>query len=474
MTEYDYSPAAYERYMETQDRIDRWRRKAEEQGPCNAFAPTTPHIEFLELTDREEREQRHRYDPKYIYASELAQSKKVPARPSPRKDRRYSYDQYGRDMDKKYRSDTEEEDYAAKSKSRTRRHRDSHASISHVSAVSRHHERSSSRQESHVSSSRQESHVSSRDRREEKYRPATPARQRELSTSSREKDRSDSEYRSSSRASHTTPATSRSQSRQSNIVGTGQGYVLVEKEQPRPRTAHNTPTATRATTPTSAKVPSSRPRAISHATPTSAGVTSPTKSIHSRSTAVPTVSITTQPTTRPRGASRSQVSPVLTLDLPPFGQPHVIGNDYAGYPVSRPSAATTTSAGVYPYPQQQAGPTSAPPLARNSTTPTPPTYNPATAAPKPTRSQTTPGYDGRNSYDSSYSWQGNLPTHPHSGAVTPTKGSTSLLKRMFTGLTLGKSSGRSSPKYPFPKESQGPVRESGGGKRIVRKRSSSF
>lgn len=443
--------------METQDRIDRWRWKAQEQPPCNAFAPTTPHIEFLELQDQQDREQRHRQEAKYRHGSDLAQATK--ARPSPKKDRRYSHDQYNREMDRKYRSDTEEEDYAAKP--RTRRHRDSQASASHVSAASRHHERSSSRQESHVSS---------RDRREEKYRTTTPTRQRELSSSSREKDRSDSEYRSSSRASYTTPASSRSQSRQSGVVATGQGYVLVEKEPPRPRTAQHTPTSTRATTPTSTKVSSSRPRALSHATPTSAGITSPTKTIHSRTMPVPPVPIVTavKPSTRARSGSRP--SP---LDLPPS---HLI-NDYSGYPAARPSATTTTattSAGLYPYPQQQSAPVSAPPMARNSSNPTPATYMPATAAPKPARSKTTPGYEGRSSYDSSYSWQGPLSTNPPSGAVSPVKGSTSLLKRMFTGLALGKSSGRSSPKYPAPKDSQGPVRESSGGKRIVRKRSSSF
>ena len=39
MTEYDYSPEAYERHLATQEKIARWVDQTLEQSPCNPFAP---------------------------------------------------------------------------------------------------------------------------------------------------------------------------------------------------------------------------------------------------------------------------------------------------------------------------------------------------------------------------------------------------------------------------------------------------
>lgn len=60
MTEYDYSPDAWERYMATQDRIARWVDGTKRAPLCNAFAPATPHLEALALKDKERRKDRYR------------------------------------------------------------------------------------------------------------------------------------------------------------------------------------------------------------------------------------------------------------------------------------------------------------------------------------------------------------------------------------------------------------------------------
>ncbi|EAU89542.1 hypothetical protein CC1G_02431 [Coprinopsis cinerea okayama7 len=365
MTEYDYSPEAWERYFETQHRIARWVDGTLTQRPCNAFTPATPHVKFLELQQEEKRRR--------------AETK----RERPTRERRHSYDVR---RDHKYRSDTEEEDYYPRSSSRTSRHSKSQVSTSQVSgSSSRRHERSSSRQE-YYSSSRD-----------------------------REKDRS--ERRSSSQT------TRRPEKEQ--IALQGQGYVLVEKS----RTTQNTPTSTRASTPTS----STRPRSNS---------SSPAK---------------------PSKPSRSHTAPNLSLDLPPVGVAH---DPYhyryprlsAGANSSGPSSGSTTNGGFPPH-QIQARlppPNSAPPVIPH--------------APQPIRSQTVPGYGFTKAPVPSRSPDpANVPQLPYSAyASSPTKanGSTSLLKRMFTGLAISKQS--SSPK-PRPA-----VKETSGGKRVLRKRSLSF
>ncbi|KAH6919034.1 hypothetical protein BKA70DRAFT_39659 [Coprinopsis sp. MPI-PUGE-AT-0042] len=60
MTEYDYSPDAWERYMATQDRIARWVDGTKHAPLCNAFAPATPHLEALALKDKQRRKDRYR------------------------------------------------------------------------------------------------------------------------------------------------------------------------------------------------------------------------------------------------------------------------------------------------------------------------------------------------------------------------------------------------------------------------------
>ncbi|KAJ2936437.1 hypothetical protein H1R20_g653, partial [Candolleomyces eurysporus] len=56
MTEYDYSPEAWERHIATQQRIARWVDGTLTQAPCNAFTPATPHVNALKL----EKERKHR------------------------------------------------------------------------------------------------------------------------------------------------------------------------------------------------------------------------------------------------------------------------------------------------------------------------------------------------------------------------------------------------------------------------------
>ncbi|EAU88220.2 hypothetical protein CC1G_03892 [Coprinopsis cinerea okayama7 len=58
MTEYDYSPEAWERYLATQDRIARWVDGTRKQQPCNAFTPATPHLKALALKEKERQRQK--------------------------------------------------------------------------------------------------------------------------------------------------------------------------------------------------------------------------------------------------------------------------------------------------------------------------------------------------------------------------------------------------------------------------------
>ncbi|TFK27404.1 hypothetical protein FA15DRAFT_653668 [Coprinopsis marcescibilis] len=57
MTEYDYSPDAWDRYIATQQRIADWVDGTLQQAPCNAFAPATPHLQALALKEQERRRQ---------------------------------------------------------------------------------------------------------------------------------------------------------------------------------------------------------------------------------------------------------------------------------------------------------------------------------------------------------------------------------------------------------------------------------
>ncbi|KAF9009416.1 hypothetical protein BDQ17DRAFT_1322987 [Cyathus striatus] len=67
MTEYDYSPEAYERYLATQNRIARWVDNTLQHNPRNPFTPATPAVQALKDLEEEEqlakqrrRDHRHR------------------------------------------------------------------------------------------------------------------------------------------------------------------------------------------------------------------------------------------------------------------------------------------------------------------------------------------------------------------------------------------------------------------------------
>ncbi|KAF7430969.1 hypothetical protein PC9H_006684 [Pleurotus ostreatus] len=49
MTEYDYSPEAYERYMAKQHSIANWVSKTNSYPPANPFVPTTPAVQAKSL-----------------------------------------------------------------------------------------------------------------------------------------------------------------------------------------------------------------------------------------------------------------------------------------------------------------------------------------------------------------------------------------------------------------------------------------
>lgn len=68
MTEYDYSPQAWERHIATQQRIARWVDDTLTQPPCNAFSPATPHVQALKL--KEEKQQRRREERRPYYDDE--------------------------------------------------------------------------------------------------------------------------------------------------------------------------------------------------------------------------------------------------------------------------------------------------------------------------------------------------------------------------------------------------------------------
>ena len=72
MTEYDYSPEAYERYLATQNRIARWVDGTLSVNPRNPFTPATPAgqplvipRELEEYDDDERRSSRHRSPPRH-------------------------------------------------------------------------------------------------------------------------------------------------------------------------------------------------------------------------------------------------------------------------------------------------------------------------------------------------------------------------------------------------------------------------
>ena len=64
MTEYDFSPEAYERYLEKQSNIARWVDKTRRYAPSNPFFPTTPAAQYAALNTRVDRTdpQSHRHN----------------------------------------------------------------------------------------------------------------------------------------------------------------------------------------------------------------------------------------------------------------------------------------------------------------------------------------------------------------------------------------------------------------------------
>lgn len=72
MTEYDYSPQAWERYIATQHRIARWVDGTLVQEPCNAFTPATPHVQALQLKKEEKHRRREERRAHYDQASDLS------------------------------------------------------------------------------------------------------------------------------------------------------------------------------------------------------------------------------------------------------------------------------------------------------------------------------------------------------------------------------------------------------------------
>lgn len=125
MTEYDYSPEAWERYIATQQRIARWVDGTLTQAPCNAFSPATPHVNAIKL-EKEKKQRRKEeekrayyadaadsdvsddYDPRYARSSHKSHrktrsTKETSSHRSPRKDRsreRYDRERERRDRDK--------------------------------------------------------------------------------------------------------------------------------------------------------------------------------------------------------------------------------------------------------------------------------------------------------------------------------------------------------------------------------------
>lgn len=63
MTEYDFSPEAYERYLEKQNNIARWVDKTRRYVPSNPFFPTTPAAQYAALNTHVDRTdpQSHRH-----------------------------------------------------------------------------------------------------------------------------------------------------------------------------------------------------------------------------------------------------------------------------------------------------------------------------------------------------------------------------------------------------------------------------
>lgn len=62
MTEYDYSPDAYEKHLATQSRISRWVDKTRRYAPSNPFVPATPAVECISLrkdSNASHRRQKH-------------------------------------------------------------------------------------------------------------------------------------------------------------------------------------------------------------------------------------------------------------------------------------------------------------------------------------------------------------------------------------------------------------------------------
>ncbi|KAG9224113.1 hypothetical protein CCMSSC00406_0006781 [Pleurotus cornucopiae] len=95
MTEYDYSPEAYERYMAKQHSIANWVSKTNSYPPANPFVPTTPAVQAKSLQRDMTRSSGH--------SSHHSRSKS--AKYDDRRDRDRDVKPRDRDWDRQYYSD---------------------------------------------------------------------------------------------------------------------------------------------------------------------------------------------------------------------------------------------------------------------------------------------------------------------------------------------------------------------------------
>ncbi|TFK42984.1 hypothetical protein BDQ12DRAFT_301932 [Crucibulum laeve] len=65
MTEYDYSPEAYERYLDKQLKIARWVDTTHQYSPSNPFTIATPHIKALKELNEEEHHRSSRHSSRH-------------------------------------------------------------------------------------------------------------------------------------------------------------------------------------------------------------------------------------------------------------------------------------------------------------------------------------------------------------------------------------------------------------------------
>lgn len=90
MTEYDYSPEGYRRYMEKQNSIRRWAEQTGRYEPANPFAPTTPAVRAMTLEGRGHRSDRDRRDRPTPSRSGSGRYETSSSRPTPSRSNSYA------------------------------------------------------------------------------------------------------------------------------------------------------------------------------------------------------------------------------------------------------------------------------------------------------------------------------------------------------------------------------------------------